>query len=184
MPRYYKFCFAKWSNLLRWRNPHLLDVVIRDWLCRSRMGFTESPFTALPLLSSCSRNNERKEKVVSRYKKLSHIIRHCQYHIVWVPKYRYRILIGLIREWVHEAIQSISRYAGCEVTQRNVQQDHAHLIVMVPPKVSVSDFMGRLKGQSSIRLFKRFKELRKKPYWGNLFWAKGYCFDTIGLELK
>jgi len=66
---------------------------------------------------------------------------------VWVPKYRYRILTGPIREWVHEGIQSLCSYAGCEVTQLNVQQDHAHLIVMVPPKVAISDFMGRLKGQ-------------------------------------
>ena len=55
---------------------------------------------------------------------------------------------------------------------------------MVPPKLSISDFMGRLKGQTSIRLFKRFKDLRKKPYWGNHFWAKGYCVDTIGLDAE
>ena len=148
------------------------------------MGLAESPLTAIPFLSSCSRNNERKEKAVSRFKKLSHTIWHCQYHIVWVPKYRYRILTGPIRDWVHEAVQSICSYAGCEVTQLNVQQDHAHLIVMVAPKISVSDFMGRLKGQSSIRLFKRFKDLRKKPYWGNHFWSKGYCVDTIGLDAE
>jgi putative transposase len=91
---------------------------------------------------------------------------------------------GRIREWVHEAIQSICSCAGREVNEVNVQPDHAHLVVMIPPKLSVSDFMGRLKGQSLIRLFKRFKDLRKKPYWGNHFWAKGYCVDTIGLDAE
>lgn len=129
-----------------------MGVVMWDWLCRSRMGLAKDPLTAIPSLSSCGRNNERKEKAVSRFKKLSHTIWHCQYHIVWVPKYRYRILTGPIREWVHEGIQSICSYAICEVTQLDVQQDHAHLIVMVPPKVAISDFMGRLKGQTSIEV--------------------------------
>ena len=75
-------------------------------------------------------------------------------------------------------------YAGCEVTQLNVQKDHAHLVVMVPPKVAVSDFMGRLKGQTSVRLFKGYKDIRGKPYWGNHFWAKGYGPDTIGLDAE
>jgi len=64
----------------------------------------------------------------------------------------------------------------------NVQKDHVHLIVMILPKVSISYLMGRLKGQTSQKVFNRFRELRKKPYWGNHFWAKGYCVDTIGLD--
>ena len=64
----------------------------------------------------------------------------------------------------------------------NVQKDHVHLVLMVPPKVSISDLMGRLKGQTSMKIFNQFRELRKKPYWGNHFWAKGYCVDTIGLD--
>ena len=55
---------------------------------------------------------------------------------------------------------------------------------MIPPKLSVSDFMGRLKGQVSINLFKQFNHLRQKPYWGNHFWSKGYCVDTIGLDAE
>ena len=161
-----------------------MGVVMWDWLCRSRMGLATGPLTAIPSFRVVAATKKGKEKAVSRFKKLSHTIWHCQYHIVWVPKYRYRILTGPIREWVHEGIQSICSYTGCEVTQLNVQQDHVHLIVMVPPKLSISDFMGRLKGQTSIKLFKRFKDLRKKPYWGNHFWAKGYCVDTIGLDAE
>ena len=64
----------------------------------------------------------------------------------------------------------------------NLQPDHIHLVVMVPPKVSISQLLGRLKGQTSMRLFHQFQNLKKKPYWGNHFWAKGYCVDTVGLD--
>ena len=64
----------------------------------------------------------------------------------------------------------------------NVQNDHVHLIAMVPPKVSISDLMGRVKGQTAIKLFKQFRHLRAKPYWGNHLWSKGYCVDTVGLD--
>jgi putative transposase len=119
---------------------------------------------------------------VSRFKKLSHTIWHCQYHIVWVPKYRYKILTGPIRESMHEGIHAISGYAGCNVVELNVQKDHVHLIVDIPPKVAISNFMGRLKGQTATKMFNQFRYLRKKPYWGNHFWSKGYCVDTVGLD--
>jgi len=119
---------------------------------------------------------------VSRFRKLSHTIWHCQYHIVWVPKYRYRILTGPMRESMHEGIHAISGYTGCDVVELNVQKDHVHLIVDVPPKVSISNFMGRLKGQTATKIFNQFRHLRKKPYWGNHFWSKGYCVDTVGLN--
>jgi len=121
---------------------------------------------------------------VSRFRKLSHTIWHCQYHIVWVPKYRYRVLVGPIKEAACTGIQAICGYAGCEVIELNVQRDHVHLIIMIPPKVAISDLMGRVKGQTSIKLFKQFHQLRKKPYWGNHFWAPGYCVDTVGLNAE
>jgi len=71
---------------------------------------------------------------------------------------------------------------GCEITKLNVQFDHVHMVVMIPPKLAVSDFMGRLKGQTAMKLFRQFRQMRKKPYWGNHFWSKGYCVDTIGLD--
>ena len=119
---------------------------------------------------------------MSRFRKLAHSIWHCQYHIVWVPKYRYRILKGSVGEAVAEGIRAICGYAGCEVVELNVQPEHVHLIVMIPPKVKVSDLMGRVKGQTAIKIFKQFRYLRNKPYWGNHFWARGYCVDTVGLD--
>ena len=64
----------------------------------------------------------------------------------------------------------------------NIQPEHVHLIAMIPPKKSVSDMMGILKGRSAIRIFKNFQYLKRKPYWGNHFWAPGYCVDTVGLN--
>jgi len=71
---------------------------------------------------------------------------------------------------------------GCEVVELNVQIDHVHLLVKVPPKLSISELMGVLKGRTAIRLFSAYPYLRKQPYWGNHFWAKGYCVDTVGLN--
>jgi putative transposase len=71
---------------------------------------------------------------------------------------------------------------GCEVVELNVQVDPVHLLVKVPPKVSISTLMGVLKGRTAIRLFTAFAVMRKKPCWGNHFWAKGYCVDTVGLN--
>ncbi len=119
---------------------------------------------------------------MSRFKKLSHVIWHCQYHIVWTPKYRYRVLQGAVALEANKCIRSFSEWLKCEVKELNVQSDHVHLIVQVPPKVSISDFMGTVKGRTAIRVFKQFPHLKKKPYWGNHFWARGYCVDTIGLD--
>ena len=119
---------------------------------------------------------------MSRFHKLAHTIWHCQYHIVWVPKYRFRILEGPIKTDVYKNIQAICGYADCIVVELNVQPDHIHLIVLVPPKLSISALMGRVKGQTAIRLFKTFRHLKIKPYWGNHFWSRGYCVDTVGLD--
>ncbi len=64
----------------------------------------------------------------------------------------------------------------------NIQKDHVHLIVSVPPKISISQLMGILKGKTAIKIFKSYPQMRTKPYWGNDFWFKGYCVDTIGLD--
>ena len=64
----------------------------------------------------------------------------------------------------------------------NVQNDHVHLIAMVPPRASISDLMGRVKGQTAIKLLKQFRHWRTKPYWDNHLWSKGYCVDMVGID--
>ena len=115
---------------------------------------------------------------MGRFQKLSHAIWHCKYHFVWVPKYRYKIMNEEIKKVVEESIRSFSDRLGCKIDELNVQADHVHLLVMVPPKISISDYMGTIKGRSAMRVFSTFPQLKLKPYWGNHFWARGYCVDT------
>ena len=121
---------------------------------------------------------------MSRFRKLSHTIWHCQYHMVWVPKYRYRILTGLVAEEVERCIRAFAERLGAEIVELNIQEDHVHLLVLVPPKVSISEFMGIVKGRTAIRVLNKFRHLKRKPYWGNHFWARGYCVDTVGLDAE
>ncbi len=83
---------------------------------------------------------------------------------------------------------TVSGYAcsqlNCRIVELNVQPDHVHLLVRVPPKISISKLMGVVKGRTALRLFTRFPYLRKKQYWGNHFWAKGYCVDTVGVDAE
>ena len=104
-----------------------------------------------------------------RFRKLSQTIWHCQYHIVWIPKYRYKVLMGKIAADVEQGVRSYSEYQQCEVVELNVQHDHVHLIVFIPPKLAVSKFVGTLKGKTAIRVLNKFKHLKIKPYWGNHF---------------
>ena len=121
---------------------------------------------------------------MSRFRKLSQSIWHCQYHIVWIPKYRYKLLTDKVAQEVEDCTRAFSSQLGAEVCELTVQSDHVHLLVMVPPKVSISDFVGTVKGRTAIRVFNRFSELKQKPYWGNHFWSRGYCVDTVGLDAE
>ena len=121
---------------------------------------------------------------MSRFRKLSQTIWHCQYHIIWVPKYRYRVLSGKITSEVENCVRAFSEQLGCEIVELNIQIDHVHLLVFVPPKVSISSYVGTVKGRTAIRVFNRFRKLKEKPHWGNQFWARGYCVDTVGLDAE
>lgn len=101
---------------------------------------------------------------------------------MWVPKYRFRVLKGFIAEEVATCVRIFSEQLGCEIIEMNIQVDHVHLLVMVPPKVSVSGFVGTIKGRTAIRVLHKFRKLKEKPYWGNHLWARGYCVDTVGLD--
>ena len=100
---------------------------------------------------------------MSRFKKLSHVLWHCEYHIVWIPKYRYKVLRGKIGEEVRKTIIIQSERLGCEIVELNIQVDHVHLLIKVPPKVSISSLMGVMKGKSAIRVFSKFPELKQRP---------------------
>lgn len=111
-------------------------------------------------------------------KSLSHTRWKCQYHIVFIPKYRKKVLYGKVREDVREIISTLCKYKSVEIIAGAVCSDHVHLSVAIPPKFSVSDFMGYLKGKSTLMLYDRHPELQSK--WDKAFWARGYYVETIG----
>ena len=102
---------------------------------------------------------------MSRFRKLSQTVWHCQYHIVFTPKYRYKILTGAIAKEAEESIRAYSEQQGSEIIEINIQKDHVHLLALIPPKISLSDYVGTLKGRTAIRIFNKFRHIRKKPYW-------------------
>ena len=117
-----------------------------------------------------------------KFQRLSHSIYECKYHIVFCPKYRYRILTGDVAEYVQQQVYLLcGRKEKIEVLELNVQNDHVHLVVSLPPKYAVSDFMGYLKGKMSMNLFQRYEKLGRK-YWGRHLWSRGYCVSTVGLD--
>ena len=119
---------------------------------------------------------------MTKYRKLSHVVYRCDYHIVFVPKYRFRVLTGAVADLVDHDIRVLSEWREVAVWELSVQPDHVHLVCSIPPKVSVSKFMGLLKGKLAIKLFKSYPTFRKKPYWGNHFWARGYFVSTVGVD--
>jgi putative transposase len=119
---------------------------------------------------------------MSKYRKLTHVFYKCDYHIVFTPKYRFRILDGLVRPVVDQDVRMISNWKEVEIAELNIQPDHVHMVCSVPPKVSISQYMGILKGKLAIRIFKTYPNLKNKPYWGNHFWSRGYFVSTVGLD--
>ena len=118
----------------------------------------------------------------SRFKKLSHTLYECKYHIVMCPKYRHRIFKDEIAEYAKQELYSLCRQKDLvEVLELNILADHIHLVVSIPPKYSVSAIMGYLKGKLSIRLFQKYERLGKR-YWGQHLWSRGYCVSTVGLD--
>ena len=119
---------------------------------------------------------------MGKYRRLAHAVYQCTYHVVWVPKYRYRILTGAVAELMDRDIRMLCEWKDVEVLELSVQPDHVHAVLSIPQKLSVSSFMGFLKGKLAIKVMKSYPRLRRKPYWGNHFWARGYFVTTVGIN--
>ena len=102
----------------------------------------------------------------------------CQYHIVFIPKYRKKKLFGQLKLDVREIISTLCRYKGVEIIEGAVCADHVHICVSIPPKLSVSNFMEYLKGKSTLMIYDRHPEQQSK--WNKAFWARGYYVATVG----
>ena len=109
---------------------------------------------------------------------LAHTKWQCQYHIVFIPKYRRKTMYGKVKEDVREILKLLCGYKKVEIIEGAVCADHVHLCLSIPPKLSVSDFMGYLKGKSALMIFDRHPEMGSK--FNRHFWARGYYVSTIG----
>ena len=118
---------------------------------------------------------------MKQFKKLSHVVWDCKYHVVWCTKYRFRILKGDVAKSVRAIIRQLCEWKKIEILAGNVQLDHVHLVISFPPKYSASEVVGFLKVKSVIKIFDRHIDLKNR-YWGQHFWAKGYCVSTVGLD--
>ena len=117
-----------------------------------------------------------------QFERLSHTIYECKYHIVFCPKYRYRILKDEVAEYTKQQIYRLSqRKDKVEVLELNVQIDHVHMVISIAPKYSISDFMGYLKGKLAMQIFQRYEKLGRR-YWGRHLWSRGYCVSTVGID--
>jgi putative transposase len=113
------------------------------------------------------------------YTKTSHAVYEIKYHIVWVTKYRYKILSGSISKRLRELIRQGCEARGMTIVSGSISKDHVHLLISSPPSLAPSKIVQYLKGRSSRLLQEEFPELKKR-YWGQHFWARGYFCATVG----
>lgn len=113
--------------------------------------------------------------------KLSHTAWECKYHIVWVPKYRRKVIYGRLRKEIGVILRKLCEYKGIEIIEATACSDHIHMCLSIPPKFSVANIVGYLKGKSTMIIFERYSKLRSN-FKGHAFWARGYYVNTVGLN--
>ena len=119
--------------------------------------------------------------MAKKYNSLAHTARMCEYHIVFIPKYRRKVIYNQYRKDLIDIIKALCKYRGVEIIEGHRMPDHVHLLLAIPPKYSVSSFMGYLKGKSALMMFDQHANLKYK--FGNRhFWAEGYYVSTVGLN--
>lgn len=111
----------------------------------------------------------------------SHVRWYCRYHVVWVPKYRKRAIFGQLRRGIGKILRELCKRYGVDLIEGHALPDHVHLLLSVPPKFSVANTVGFLKGKSAIRIHREYVG-RKRNFTGYHFWARGYCVSTVGLD--
>ena len=110
---------------------------------------------------------------------LAHTKWECKYHIVFAPKYRRQVIYGKVKEDIGKMIRKLCEYKGVEIHEAEACKDHIHMLVSIPPKYSVSQIMGYLKGKSSLMIFEKYANMKYK-YGNRHFWCRGYYVSTVG----
>jgi putative transposase len=118
---------------------------------------------------------------MKEYQSLSHTRWDCKYHIVFIPKCRRKVIYGALREHLGEIFRELARQRECKVVEGHLMKDHVHICLSVPPKYSVSNVVGFIKGKSAITIARHFGG-RQRNFTGEVFWARGYFVSTVGLD--
>ena len=169
------------SKVFLYSENHALDA----WF---RRGFADKEEIKTPLLYNESAVGQLHKKhnkgghlgmSINDINSLSHTKWNCKYHIVFAPKYRRKVFYGEKRKEVGKILRQLCEWKGVKIVEAEVCPDHVHMLLEIPPKISVSSFMGYLKGKSSTMLYEQFGELKYK-YRSREFWCKGYYVDTAG----
>ena len=114
---------------------------------------------------------------------LAHTKWECKYHIVFAPKYRRQIIYGKVKADIGQMLRKLCEYKGIEILEAEACKDHIHMLVSIPPKYSVAQIMGYLKGKSSLMIFEKYANLKQK-YGNRHFWCRGYYVSTVGANKK
>jgi len=117
---------------------------------------------------------------MERYGSLNHTKWNCKYHLVWIPKYRKKVLYGQLRKELGPILRGLALQKESEVVEGGLKVDHVHMLVSIPPKYSVAQVVGYVKGKSAIWVARSMGRYRN--FLGQNFWARGYCVSTIGLD--
>ena len=112
---------------------------------------------------------------------LSHSVWECKYHIIWIPKYRKKVLYGQLRQYLGEIFYTLAKHKECKIEEGHLVIDHVHILISIPPKYSVSQVVGYIKGKSAISVARNYLG-RKKNFTGQSFWARGYHVSTVGRD--
>jgi len=112
---------------------------------------------------------------------LSHTKWECKYHVVWIPKYRTKSLYVELRKYLGSTFRDLASQRECQVIEGHILPDHIHLLILIPPKYSVSQTTGYLKGKSAIQIARTYMG-RRKNFTGQHFWARGYFVSTVGVD--
>ena len=114
---------------------------------------------------------------------LAHTTWNCKYHIVFAPKYRRQVIYGKIKVDIGNMLRKLCEYKGVEIIEAEACPDHIHMLISVPPKYSVAQIVGYLKGKSSLMIFEKYANMKYK-YGNRHFWCRGYYVDTVGKNKK
>ncbi|MBI3729468.1 MAG: IS200/IS605 family transposase [Burkholderiales bacterium] len=114
-------------------------------------------------------------------KSLNHTVWECKYHVVWIPKCRRKLLYGKLRQYLVEILKELASQKECKIHEGHLQEDHVHMMISIPPKYSVSQVVGFIKGKSAIYIARTYVGQRKN-FAGQNFWARGYFVSTVGKD--